>query len=76
MFLYDHLLACEISTVRTLALSYWKTQFCFDRAVSGQRSPQCTIARYYSTIVEWCIYLISCDPVSSIQMTRIYIGVI
>ena len=48
----------------------------FDRAVSGQRSPQCTIARYYLTIVEWCIYFISRDPGSSIQMTRIYIGVI
>ena len=51
-------------------------QLCFDRAVSDQRSPQCTIARYYLTIVKWCIYSISCDPVSSNQMTRIYVGVI
>ena len=51
-------------------------QFCFDRAVSGQMSPQCIITRYYLTIVEWCIYVISRDPVSSNQMTRIYISVI
>ena len=59
-----------------LTLTYCKTQFCFDRAVSGQRSPQCTIARYYSTIVECCIYFISRYPVSSNQITRINIGVI
>ena len=35
-----------------LTLMYWKTQLCFDRDVSGQRSPQCTIAWYYLTIVE------------------------
>ena len=61
---------------RKINLNILKTQFCFDRAFSGQRSPQCTIAQYYSTIVEWCIYFISCDPVSSNQMTRIYIGII
>ena len=59
-----------------LTLIYWKMQFCFDRAVSGQRSPQCTIARYYLTIVKWCIYLISRDHVSSNQMTRIYFDVL
>ena len=39
-----------------------------------------TIARYYLTMtsqfVEWSIYFISHDPVSSNQMTRIFIGVI
>ena len=38
----------------------------------------CTIARYYLTMtsqfVEWSIYFVSRDPVSSNQMTRIYTG--
>ena len=33
-------------------------QFCFDSVVSGQRSSQCTIARYYLTIVKWCISIL------------------
>ena len=49
--------------------------FCFDRAVSVQRSPQNTIARYYLTIVKWCIYFIPRDPVSSNRLSRIYNGI-
>ena len=58
--------------------------FCFDLAVSGQRSPQHTIQRTIqwlysmmtSQFVECSIYFISRDPVSSNQMTTIYIGII
>ena len=63
------------------------TQFCFDLAISGQRSPQRYIQRWIVLFngyiqrwrhnsFEWSIYFISRDRVSSNQMTTIYIGVI
>ena len=52
--------------------------------VKGHHSAPFNAALYYCTVllnpdvtcVQWTIFFISCDPVSSNQMKRIYIGVI
>ena len=55
------------------ALYTGKHQFCFDGAVSGQRSSQCTIAHCTVLLnsdvicIQWCTYFISCDPELSNQ---------
>ena len=88
MFLHDYLL--EITTVRTLTLINLNilendnsvlNALC---QVKGHCSPPLHAALYYCTVlsntdvtcVQSAIYFISCDPVSSNQMTRIYIAVI
>ena len=65
-------------TTSKLILSFRTLNFRSNVTAAYHSPLNCTIARYYLTMtsqfVEWSIYFISPDPVSSNQMTRIYIG--